>query len=249
MERSSREGADTPWLPGRRFRVHDATRPSPRVVRPGTASTQAQPGRPPADAVILFDGMDLTSWVSAHGGAAAWQVVEGTLEVRPGTGAIRTRVALGDCQLHVEWATPAADMRIGQDRGNSGVVLMGCYEIQVLDGYQNATYADGQAAALYGQYPPLVNACRAPGMWQCYEILWTAPRFAGDRVRRPAYVTLLHNGVVVHHHTALLGPTQHGRVAAYRPHPPTGPLWLQDHGACVRYRNIWYRPLRGYDAV
>ena len=238
---------DTPTLPGFGFQVHDGARPQPRIVAPGTTSSQAEPGVPPADAVILFGGTDLTQWMSVHGGVAAWRVEDGSMEVLPGAGAIRTRVCLGDCQLHLEWAAPAEVTGAGQERGNSGVLLMGLYELQILDGYANPTYADGAAAALYGQYPPLVNACRRPGEWQVYEILWTVPRFAGGQVVSPAYVTVLHNGVVVHHHTALLGPTQHGRVATYRPHSPTGPLQLQDHGARVRYRNIWYRPLKGYD--
>jgi Domain of Unknown Function (DUF1080) len=158
-----------------------------------------------------------------------------------------TRELLGDGQFHLEWAAPAVVTGDGQGRGNSGVMLMGLYEIQVLDGYENRTYADGTAAAIYGQYPPLVNACRPPGAWQCYDIIWMAPRFDGDRLVRLASVTLLHNGIVAHYHTALLGPTQHRQVASYRPHPPAGPLRLQDHGAHVRYRNIWYRRLTGYD--
>jgi hypothetical protein len=127
------------------------------------------------------------------------------------------------------------------------VLLMGLYEIQVLDSYENLTYPDGTAAAIYGQYPPLVNACRKPGEWQCYDIIWITPRFRGDQLVRPAHATVLHNGIVVHHHTALLGPTQHRQLASYWAHPPTGPLRLQDHSDCVRYRNIWYRPLKEYD--
>jgi hypothetical protein len=247
-EQKSSGDKDTPTLPGSRFRVHDGARPQPRIVAPGTASTQEEPGAPPADAILLFGGTDLTQWMSVNGDAAAWKVENGYMEIVPGAGAIQTRACLGDCQLHLEWAAPVEVTGAGQERGNSGVLLMGVYEIQILDGYENPTYADGAAAALYGQYPPLVNACQRPGEWQAYEILWTAPRFAGGQVVSPAWVTVLHNGVVVHHHTALLGPTQHRRLAAYRPHPPTGPLQLQDHGARVRYRNIWYRPLKGYDA-
>ena len=229
------------------WEIHDMKRPKPPVVTPGTFSTQDQPGQPPNDAVVLFDGKDPSKW-NGVGGEGGWKVENGYMEIVPGAGAIQTRAYLGDCQLHLEWAAPVEVTGAGQERGNSGVLLMGLYELQILDGYANPTYADGAAAALYGQYPPLVNACRRPGEWQAFEILWTAPRFAGGQVARPAYVTVLHNGVVVHHHTALLGPTQHGRVATYRPHPPTGPLQLQDHGARVCYRNIWYRPLKGYDA-
>ena len=248
MEHRNLDSADTPLIPGTRFRVHDDTRPQARLVSPGTVSTQEQPGEPPSDAIRLFGGSDLSHWVSVHGGEAPWKVEHGYMEIIPGRGAIRTRASFGDCQLHLEWAVPVDVTGAGQERGNSGVVLMALYEIQVLDGYENPTYPDGTTAAIYGQYPPLVNACRRPGEWQSYDILWTAPRFNGDQFVSPAYVTVLHNGIVVHNHTALLGPTQHRRVAAYRPHPPTGPLQLQDHGAPVRYRNIWYRPLQGDDA-
>ena len=247
MEQRNLDSKDAPLLPGTRFRAHDDTRPQPRLVSPGTGSTQGQPGEPPSDALRLFDGTDLSQWVSVHGGEAPWKVEHGYTEVTPGTGAIQTRTGFSDCQLHLEWAAPAAVQGAGQQRGNSGVVLMDLYEIQVLDGYENLTYADGTAAAIYGQYPPLVNACRRPGEWQSYDVLWTVPRFTGDQLVSPAYVTVLHNGIVVHNHTALLGPTQHRRLAAYRPHPPTGSLQLQDHGDRVRYRNIWYRPMRGYD--
>jgi 3-keto-disaccharide hydrolase len=238
---------DTPILPGTRFRVHDGARPQPPIVHPGTASTPEQPGRPPSDAVLLFGGTDLSPWVSVQGGEAGWRVEHGYVQVVPGTGDIQTREHFGDCQLHLEWAAPALVTGEGQNRGNSGVLLMGRYEIQVLDGYQNPTYPDGTTAAIYGQYPPLVNACRKPGDWQCYDIIWMTPRFNGDQLVSPAYVTVLHNGLVVHHHTALLGPTQHRQVASYRVHSPMGPLRLQDHGDAVRYRNIWYRPLKTYD--
>ena len=242
MENKNLGYEDTPLIPGSRFRVHDGTRPQPPIVRPGTAGTPEQPGEPPSDAVVLFDGGDLSGWVAAKGGEARWKVENGYLEVVPGAGDIRTREEFGDCQLHLEWASPATVKGEGQGRGNSGIFLMGLYEIQVLDSYENPTYADGTAGAIYGQYPPLVNACRRPGEWQSYDILWTGPRFEGDRLVRPATVTILLNGIVVQHHRELLGPTQHRKAAGYRPHPLTGPLRLQDHGDLVRYRNIWYRP-------
>jgi hypothetical protein len=247
MEKKNLGYQDTPIIPGTSFRVHDGTRPQPRVVRPGTASVQEKPGEPPSDAAILFDGVDLSKWASVKGGSAGWKVEGGHMEVVPGTGDIQTREHFGDCQLHLEWAAPAAVKGESQGRGNSGVFLMGLYEIQVLDCYDNPTYPDGTTAAIYGQYPPLVNACRKPGEWQFYDIIWTAPRFDGDRLVSPAHATVLHNGIVAHHHTALLGPTQHRQVTQYRPHAPTGPLRLQDHSDLVRYRNIWYRPLKGYD--
>jgi Domain of Unknown Function (DUF1080) len=243
MERKNLGYEDTPIIPGTPFRVHDGTRPQPRIVRAGTASTQEKPGEPPSDAVVLFDGADLLKWVSVKRGDAGWRVENGYVEVVPDTGDIQTREHFGDCQLHLEWAAPAMVTGGGQARSNSGVLLMGLYEIQVLDCYENPTYPDGATAAIYGQYPPLVNACRKPGEWQCYDIIWITPRFDGNQPVRPAYATVLHNGIVVHHHTALLGPTQHRQLASYRPHPPTGPLRLQDHGDLVRYRNIWYRPL------
>ena len=234
---------DTPVLPGSKYKVHDGTRPQPPVVTPGTESTQEKPGLPPSDAVILFDGADLSKWEGKDGGPAQWKVESGCMEVAPKTGNIQTKERIGDCQLHVEWAAPAEVKGESQGRGNSGVFLMGRYEIQVLDCYNNVTYPDGSTAAIYGQRPPLVNACRKPGEWQTYEIVWLAPLFEGEKVVRPAYVTVIHNGIVVHHHQELIAPTTHRKVLAYEPHPPTGPVMLQDHGDLVRYRNIWYRPL------
>lgn len=236
---------DTPFLPGSKWRVHDGNRPQPRVVTPGEKF-----GDPPSDAVVLFDGTDLSQWVSVKdGGPARWKVENGYMEVVAGTGDIQTLQHFGDCQLHIEWMAPAEVRGEGQGRGNSGVFLMGLYEIQVLDCYENPTYPDGTTAAIYGQYPPLVNACRRPGEWQTYDIIWKAPRFDGDKLVEPAYVTVFHNGIVVHYHTPLFGPTTHRQVLPYRPHPPVGPLRLQDHGDPVRFRNIWYRVLTDYDQV
>lgn len=233
---------DTPFLPESRWRVHDANRPHPPVVTPPEPSTQERPGKPPSDAIVLFDGKDLSRWKGREG-PAKWRILEdGSMQVNR-TGDIETVEHFGDCQLHVEWATPERVVGRSQARGNSGVFLMGRYEIQVLDSYENVTYADGQAAAIYGQKPPDVNACRPPGRWQTYDIVFRAPRFEGDRLVRPAYVTVFHNGVLVHDHVALLGPTRHRAVPKYVPHPPKGPIKLQDHGNPVRYRNIWVRPL------
>ena len=238
---------DTPMLPGNKWRVHDSRRPQPKVIDPGTASTQDAPGRPPSDALVLFDGQDTSQWVGRDGGPIGWQVEDGALTVVPGTGSIQSVEQFGDSHLHIEWAAPAEVKGESQGRGNSGVFLMGRYEIQVLDCYNNLTYPDGTTAGIYGQYPPLVNACRRPGEWQTYDVVWQGPRFKGDKLVRPAFMTVLHNGIVVHHHAELQGPTQHQALAAYAPHPPVGPLVLQDHGNPVRFRNIWYRPLKDYD--
>ena len=233
---------DTPLLTGSRWRVHDPERPEPPVVTAGKEAAQ-----PPSDAVVLFGGADLSGW-RGRKGEAQWKVENGYMEVVPGTGDIRSVERLGDCQLHVEFACPSEVDGEGQGRSNSGVFLMSIYEIQVLDSYRSPSYADGLNASVYGQYPPLVNASREPGQWQTYDILWTAPRFSGPELLSPAYLTLIHNGVVVHNHAELLGPTGHRDVYSYKAHAPEGPLRLQDHHDPVRFRNIWYRPLRGYDA-
>lgn len=237
---------DTPMIAGSLYRVHDKGRPQPRIVVSGTESSQSAAGRPPSDAVVLFDGGHLSDWLGRDG-TATWRVENGYMEVAPRTGDIQTRQHFGDCQLHLEWAAPAEVKGASQGRGNSGVFLMGLYEIQVLDGYDNPTYADGITGAIYGQYPPLVNACRQPGVWQSYDIVWLGPRFEGETLVRPACLTLFQNGVLLHHAQPLLGPTTHRQVLPYAAHPATGPLVLQDHGDLVRYRNIWYRPLTGYD--
>lgn len=239
---------DTPMIPGSKWRVHDGNRPQPRIVDPGTASTQEAPGRPPSDAIVLFDGTDTSKWVTPDGREIGWQVIDGAMQVVPRTGSIMSVDQFGDCHLHVEWAAPTEVKGSSQGRGNSGVFLMGKYEVQVLDSYDNITYADGHAAAIYGQYPPLVNACRRPGEWQTYDIFFIAPRFDAEALVSPAYITVVHNGVLVHLHRAIQGPTGHRTVASYDvPHGPVGPLMLQDHGDLVRFRNIWVRPIEGYD--
>ena len=228
---------DTPQLPGRKWLVHDGSRPQPRVVTPGVDNSA------PSDAIVLFDGTDLSAW-KGRDGAAAWKVEDGYMEVVPGTGDIETVAHCGDCQLHLEFRAPHVVKGDSQGRGNSGVFLMGLYEIQVLDSYDNPTYADGGAGSIYGQHPTLVNASRKPGEWQSYDIIFTAPRFDGDTLVGPAILTVLHNGIVVQHAQDSDGPTGHRSVSTYSPnHPAAGPLKLQDHGDLVRFRNIWVRPL------
>ncbi len=242
---------DTPFLPGGKWRVHDLRRPHPRIITPPTESTQERPGRPPSDAIVLFDGKDLSQWAAhfrgGRTGPAAWKVENGYMEVVPGTGDIITKEKFGDVQLHVEWAAPAVVRSSSQERGNSGVILMSRYEIQVLDSYDNITYADGQAAAIYNQWPPLVNAARPPGQWQYYDIVFEAPRFESGKLVKPAYFTVFHNGVLMHNRQEVLGPMAHRVLPPYEPHGAEEPLMLQNHGDPVRFRNIWIRRLRGYD--
>ena len=227
------------------WKIHDLNRPLPAVIGPGTSSTQDLPGRSPSDAVVLFDGKDLSRWVHKDGSAAKWKVENGYAEVAAKTGYIYTRDSFGDCQLHVEFAEPVPPKGESQERGNSGVFLMGLYEIQVLDTYENKTYADGMASAVYGQYPPLVNASRPPGQWQSYDIVFHGPRFDKERkLTRPARVTVLHNGVLVQDNVELSGPTAHGERPPYKAQPDKLPLALQDHGNPVHYRNIWIRELK-----
>jgi hypothetical protein len=229
---------DTKW------KIHDLTRPVPPVVDPGSASTQDSPGHPPSDAVVLFDGTDLSKWQHKDGTPAKWKVENGYAEVVAKTGFIYTKQSFGDCQLHVEFREPTPPHGESQERGNSGVFLMGLYEVQVLDSYENKTYADGQASALYGQYPPLVNASRPPGQWQWYDIVFHGPRFDADgKLLRPARVTVFHNGVFVQDNVELSGPTAHGQRPPYKAQPDKLPLALQDHGNPVRFRNIWIREL------
>ncbi|MBI3471254.1 MAG: DUF1080 domain-containing protein [Candidatus Solibacter usitatus] len=238
---------DTPVLPGQKWRVHDISRPRPRVVTPGE-----QPGRPPSDAIVLFDGKDLSKWVAggrrqASAPPPGWKVENGYVEAVHGTGDLVSKERFGNCQIHVEWAAPTEIDGSSQWRGNSGVLLMNRYEIQVLDSYENPTYADGQAAAIYGQYPPLVNASRKPGEWQTYDIVFEAPRFEGEKLVKPAFVTVFHNGVLTHHRQEITGRMAHKVVGTYAPHAPEEPLGLQNHDTPVRYRNIWVRRLGGYD--
>jgi len=240
---------DTPILPNQKWHVHDPDRPHPRVVTPGK-----EPGAAPSDALVLFDGKDLSKWDQHGRGAdraklvdAQWKVENGYFEVVPGTGDLYTREKFGDCQLHVEWSELPDVRGASQARGNSGVLLMSRYEIQVLDPYDNPTYADGQASAIYGQFPPLVNPGRKPGEWQIYDIVFEAPRFEGERLIKPAVFTVFFNGVLVQNHKEPIGAMVYRQVAKYTPHDPEEPLMLQEHHDRVRYRNIWIRRLAGYD--
>lgn len=228
-----------PWA------IHDANRPQPKVVTPGTFSSPEQPGKPPSDAVVLFDGTDLSKWEADknEGGPSKWVVKEGAMECTPGSGYIRTKDNFGDCQLHVEWAAPKDVKGDGQGRGNSGIFLEGICEIQVLDNYNNATYADGHAASVYGVNPPMANALRPPGEWQVADIVFRRPVYKDGKPVDPGYVTVFVNGVLVQDHTVLEGPTGHKTRTKPGPFPDKGPLKLQDHGNPVRFRNIWYRDL------
>lgn len=221
--------------------IHDPDRPLPPVVAPGPA---APPVPPPSDAVVLFDGTALDEWTDAKGQPARWKVADGYMEVVAKTGSIKTAKAFGDCQLHVEWMAPVPAKGDGQARGNSGVFLMGIYEVQILDSFDNRTYADGMAAALYGQFPPDVNACRPPGEWQTYDIVFRRPRFDGHGgLVSPARMTVFHNGVLVHDCRSLTGPTAHKARPPYKAHADKLPISLQDHNDPVRFRNIWIREL------
>jgi hypothetical protein len=243
---------DTPMLPNGKWHIHDPDRPQPRVVTPGATFSQAAPA--PSDAEVLFDGKDLAKWQTADGKDAAWKVQDGYLETGRG-GGIRTRGKWGDFQLHIEWAAPTPARGSGQGRGNSGVLINGMYEVQVLDSYQAKTYPDGQAAAIYGQVPPLVNASKPPGEWQTYDIVFEQPRWnEKNELVKKACVTVIHNGVVVHHRYEYVGGTDGiskevpwKSPAKYTPHPPEAFIELQDHNNPVRYRNIWIRSLGEYD--
>ncbi len=234
---------DTPLIPGTKWHVHDSGRPQPTIVTPGEPSTQEKPGTAPSDAVVLFDGKDFSKWKSGKGGDVTWKLENGVAEENK-TGDIITKDQFGpDVQLHVEWAAPTPPSGKSQGRGNSGVFLFGRYEIQVLDNYDNKTYPDGQATAIYGYMPPQVNACLPPGKWQTYDIIFEGPRFQDGKLEKAAVVTILHNGVLTQNHTVLIGETPHRQVGTYHAHGEKGPIKLQDHGDAVRYRNIWIREI------
>jgi hypothetical protein len=237
---------DTPMQPNGKWHVHDPDRPLPPVVTPGKHFSEMADA--PSDATVLFDGKDMSKW-SGEKGDVQWKVENGYVETTK-TGRIKTKEEFGDFQLHLEFATPAEVKGKGQGRGNNGVNIWNRYEIQILDSYDNNTYADGGAAAIYGQYPPLKNASRPPGEWQTYDIIWEGPRWdEAGKLLTKAHVTVIHNGVVVHHRQELWGQTNWKTVGNYnRPHPPKGPIELYEHGNPVRFRNIWVRALGEYDS-
>ena len=230
--------------PGMPWHVHDPARPKPPLVTPG-----AGPGAAPSDAVVLFNGRDLSQWAHHDRDGkptdSTWPVRDGFFET--GKGSLHTRASFGDAQLHIEWATPAMVAGNSQGRGNSGVFLMGLYEIQVLDSFNNPTYSDGQAGAMYGQWPPLANVARKPGDWQTYDIVFEAPRFENGTLVKPAFQTVFWNGVIVHNRKEAIGATVYRNVAQYKAHAAELPLMIQDHENPVRYRNIWIRKLGTYD--
>jgi hypothetical protein len=213
--------------------------PVPKIVAPGKTSQDA-----PADATVLFNGTDFSAWQGKGGKQVEWSIADGAMTVKGGTGEIISKQGFGDCQLHIEWRTPAVVKGEGQGRGNSGIFLMGKYELQVLDSYNNKTYSNGQAASIYKQLVPLVNASKGPGEWQTYDIVFTAPRFAADgRLQSQARITVIHNGVLVQNNQSIWGGTQYIGIAEYKPHSMKEPLVLQDHGDAVSFRNIWIREL------
>ena len=223
-----------PTQPDPKWEIHDEKRPKPPTVTPGTIPTEGE--KAPADAEVLFDGKDLSKW------KGDWDVKDGA--IYSGTGMLTTKEGFGSCQLHIEWSAPTPPKGDSQARGNSGVYLMNRYEIQVLDNYNNPTYADGYAGAVYGQYPPLANPLRPPGEWNVYDILWHAPKFGDDgKVTEKAHVTVFVNGVLVQDDVTLTGPTGYHVRPRYAKHGDKEPLALQDHGNPVRFRNIWVRPL------
>ncbi len=265
-------------LPDQKWLVHDHSRPQPRKVTPGQPVPTMSA---PSDAIVLFDGKDLSKWnavsFGGRGGRGGrgpqqgpqqgqqqapppaqppaappptepqWAIVDGHAEMR---GGIVTKESFGDIQLHLEWTTPPVNdpMRVGQQRGNSGVVFMGRYEVQVLSGYDNITYADGGAGAMYGVYPPMVNPCLPEGQWNTFDFVFEAPRFDGDKLVKPAFLTLFFNGVMVHNRAQFLGATAREPLAQYTPHAAELPFQLQGHIGPAWYRNIWVRRILGYDA-
>ena len=213
--------------------------PVPSVVKPGATAQDA-----PSDAIVLFNGKDFSAWTGRDGKPVSWTLADGAMTVKPGSGTISTKQGFGDCQLHIEWRTPSVVKGEGQGRGNSGIFLMGKYELQVLDSYNNLTYSNGQAASIYKQLIPLANASRSPGEWQTYDVIFIAPRFTPDgKLQSQARITVIHNGVLVQNNAAIWGGTEYIGIAEYKPHSMKEPIILQDHGDLVSFRNIWIREL------
>lgn len=223
---------DTPIQPWSGFHVHDPDRPAPKRIDPGPAPA---PAAVPADAIVLFDGKDLSKWQPSD-----CKLVDGCIEAE---GNLTSKENFGSCQIHIEWMTPVDFKGPMFNHGNNGVFLMGLYEIQIFDSWSEKLYPDGQAAAVYAQTPPLVNACRPPGQWQSFDIAFTAPVFKEGQLAQPARVTMFHNGVLVHLNTEIRGETSHRVLSEYKQKVSTGPLRLGGHKCPVRFRNIWVRPL------
>ncbi len=220
------------------WHVHDMDRPQPTRVTPGKTDSSA-----PSDALVLFDGSNVDEWWGGKDGKVEWKLAGAFMEVVPGKGSISTRRKFGDCQLHIEWAVPAEVVEAAQRRGNSGIFLMGKYEIQIQDAWDNPAYPDGMAGAVYGQNPAMVNAAKKPGEWQSFDIVFTAPVFKDAALVAPAHVTIFWNGVLVQNHTEIYGPTEHNKAPPYEAHADKLPIVLQNHGQPVRFRNIWVREL------
>jgi len=213
--------------------------PEPKVITPA-----ARTGDAPSDAIVLFNGKDASAWEHEKGGDVKWTIADNALTVKSGSGNIQTKQKFGDCQLHIEWRTPAEVKGEGQGRGNSGIFLMGRYELQILDNYNNKTYPNGQAASIYKQSIPLVNACKPPGEWQVYDVIFTAPRFSDNgSLLEPARITVIQNGVLVQNNTTIWGPTLYIGVPVYEKHAAKESIALQDHGNPTSFRNIWIREL------
>ncbi|MGV3774751.1 MAG: 3-keto-disaccharide hydrolase [Verrucomicrobiales bacterium] len=238
---------NTPLIPGTKWHVHDGDRPQPPIVTPAEKFSHMAPA--PSDAKVLFDGKDLSQWQLGNGQPAKWKIENGYMEVAPKSGSIRTKEKFADFQLHIEFATPEKVDGNGQGRGNSGILMNGIYEVQVLDSYNNPTYPDGQTGGLYGQTPPLVNASKPPGQWQTYDIVFESPRWdENGKIAKKAAVTVIHNGVLLHHRREYLGHTPHQANGNYnKPHAPEMYIELQDHNNPMRFRNVWIRSIGEYD--
>jgi len=216
--------------------VHDNNRPRPAIIT-------ADPGKTPSDAVVLFDGSSLDAWLDKDGKPCRWAIIDGAMQVVPGTGEVQTKASFGDCQLHIEFATPTKVEGSSQGRGNSGVFLMGMHEIQVLDCFDNDTYPDGQCSSVYAENPPLVNACRKPGEWQTYDIVFHQPIWDGETLKHPGTVTVIHNGVLTQDNWEFEGLSTHCQRRPLKPYATKLPLKLQDHNNPMRFRNIWIREI------